>query len=575
MDQTFVIVDEAGTEHEFPVSMDPKRAAAIVRGEATGETPTTARGEDYYKPNVFQQDVGTSIGQAAVGAVKNVGGMGRQLLHMVTQSPVKTLQEATAARHAVLDRAETAESLPERIGYSIAGRIPFLGPMLATAGERLGSGDPEAMGAGASDVALMATASPTVRAGARSVGSTAADAVGRLPGASRVAPAVREAVKDPLVAAVGAYEGYRYGGLPGAVAGGLGAPIGVHGSLRTLGRILRGEQGAAAGSRTTGARPGEPRLNDPRLRQELEAEMRRRVDAIPNGAPAAVDDAAVAQATAGRLQDAVDSPVRIEARIGPDGQPVSQTPETDFMRPQAASPVEGARLNRNPEPGPTVNDALTEALQEVRRPESVDLGLSHPPGGGFTEPVVRGNPGGRLTPRPTPTASVEEALTEALSSGRQPASRTLPGSHSPGTEAGRTVDAMEHVRQALEARNQSGQPASAPARETPTPAAAAAPEPRQVGRSKTKRPTYSENDLRAAKEKWGSTDIADLREKYGEAVDAYLLEQRAARHQQHYSSERERAAARRADLDPLGSTATLAPDIRQMLLGSLRQRGNR
>lgn len=33
MDETFVIVGPDGTEHEFPVGMDPKRAAAIVRGE--------------------------------------------------------------------------------------------------------------------------------------------------------------------------------------------------------------------------------------------------------------------------------------------------------------------------------------------------------------------------------------------------------------------------------------------------------------------------------------------------------------------------------------------------------------
>lgn len=38
-DETFVIVGPDGTEHEFPVGMDPQRAAAIVRGTAQHATP--------------------------------------------------------------------------------------------------------------------------------------------------------------------------------------------------------------------------------------------------------------------------------------------------------------------------------------------------------------------------------------------------------------------------------------------------------------------------------------------------------------------------------------------------------
>lgn len=114
------------------------------------------------------------------------------------------------------------------------------------------------------------------------------------------------------------------------------------------------------------------------------------------------------------------------------------------------------------------------------------------------------------------------------------------------------------------------QPAATPAPTTPTTTT-----PQSVPASKSKRPTYTENDLKAAKEKWGSTDIADLRTTHGQAVDDYLLAKRAERHQQHYNTNRELAAARRTDLDPLGATSELPSDVRKMLLDTLKQRGGK
>ena len=448
---------------------------------------TTERAEDYYTPNVFQQDIGTSVGQAVSGAAKNVGGMGRQLLHMVTQSPIKTLEEATASRRALLDKAETAESLPEKVAYNLTGRIPFLGPMIASAGERLGSGDPETMGAGASDIALMGTASPTARAGMGAAGKSAAATVAKLPGVNRVAPAVREAVKDPLVALVGAAEGYSLGGVPGAIAGGLGAPIGLHGTVRTLGRILRGEQGAGA------AKPPAPK-------------------------------------------DPMDVGMR-----------------------------EAGKTGREAYENAGANDRLKAGMSVAGR-------------------EANPNAGGRMAPEQSVDSAVREAVGDMR--GERTGQPVLHPPDLPRVVARRTDDAMSHVREVLERqmkkKAERQQPAP-PAASTPAPApkaqaaqpAAAAPEPKLVGKSKTKRPTYSENDLKAARDKWGSTDIVELRQKHGEAVDAYLLEQRALRHNQHYTSARDLASARKADLDPLGATATLTADMRKMLLDSLKQRSGK
>ncbi len=40
-DEPIIIVDDAGTEHEFPAGFDPQRAAAIVRGQSPSSQPST------------------------------------------------------------------------------------------------------------------------------------------------------------------------------------------------------------------------------------------------------------------------------------------------------------------------------------------------------------------------------------------------------------------------------------------------------------------------------------------------------------------------------------------------------
>ena len=79
----------------------------------------------------------------------------------------------------------------------------------------------------------------------------------------------------------------------------------------------------------------------------------------------------------------------------------------------------GGRLT--PRQTPTVNEALTDAMEATRAPQPTTMTVapSSPSGGGFTTPQASVNRGGRLTPRQTPT--VNEALQDALSSTRSQA----------------------------------------------------------------------------------------------------------------------------------------------------------
>jgi hypothetical protein len=70
--------------------------------------------------------------------------------------------------------------------------------------------------------------------------------------------------------------------------------------------------------------------------------------------------------------------------------------------PVAPKPVEGARVVKGSKPGPTVDAAIQEALDEMLHPKqnSSSVPPSSPPGGGFTVPPETPGPGKPVGPRP-------------------------------------------------------------------------------------------------------------------------------------------------------------------------------
>jgi len=54
--------------------------------------------------------------------------------------PVQSLQEATAARRADLEKSRDASSPIERAAYAVTGRLPFVGPAISSLGESIGEG---------------------------------------------------------------------------------------------------------------------------------------------------------------------------------------------------------------------------------------------------------------------------------------------------------------------------------------------------------------------------------------------------------------------------------------------------
>jgi hypothetical protein len=114
------------------------------------------------------------------------------------------------------------------------GAIPVIGPGAAEAGEQMASGD-VAGGLGKASVLLASAFAPK---GAPLAGR-AAKATGRL-----AADTASEVIRNPTAAAIGAIEGYQVAGVPGAIAGGLGAPMGVRGLMRAYAKV-EAEQRAA------------------------------------------------------------------------------------------------------------------------------------------------------------------------------------------------------------------------------------------------------------------------------------------------------------------------------------------
>src|SRR3990167_11229113 len=209
---------------------------------------TTAKTEDFVDaeqtPNVFTQGAGTSIVQGAVGAGKNIAGIVPGLIHTV-MNPLEAGKEMIRSLGDTFDKGDdTSKSMVERGAYRVAGSIPFLGPLMASAGEQIGSGDPEQMGAGVVnaalsmaparagrrvDTALRRTTGPqSAFTSASSAVEAGADTAGRAvsAGGRAVADTAKTVAKHPATKiATGAGLGYAHGGLLGALEGAVGGSI--------------------------------------------------------------------------------------------------------------------------------------------------------------------------------------------------------------------------------------------------------------------------------------------------------------------------------------------------------------
>jgi hypothetical protein len=538
----------------------------------------TATAEDYYKPNVFQQDLGTSIGQGVIGAGKEVAdtvvGLGRSLMN-----PLQAAKDLFNAQAGQFDKAAQAKTGLEKAGHLAAGVIPVIGPMAANIGDQLGSGDAETMGRGALNVAAASTVSPSLRAGVRSGVNAATPGV--VAATNRVRTAAQPVIdkgkavaKSPTAkAAVGAGIGYAHGGLLGALEGAVGG--GLLGKLLKL--IDSKTETPAAPKRPASGKADAPRLVRPGLEKDLETELSGRIDAVTPARPVEGPMPTLADVMNQRLRDAAESPARAGAT-------------TDFTRPNpnaggtlvpdTASMADdlGSQLDAIPSrPRPDVDSSAIDRATSERLADAAESPARARATTEFTRPNPSPNAGGRLAPEPSMDRAVREAVRTMR--GERTGSDLSHPPDLPGVITRRTREALadSSARTSAESRQMldvaKPKPKPKPEPETPkkpaeTPAEPPT-EPVTIGRSKSKsRPTYTENDLKAAKDKWGSTDIAELREKYGAAVDEYLLAQRALRHQQHYGKARDAAATRKGQQGIL-------PEVRQMFEAALKERSGK
>ena len=206
--------------------------------------------------NIFNQDVSTSIAEGVGGLYSGASnllaggyhaladplkkgyeeGGATGTLGALLKTPYELVASATDARRALLEKAKTAESLSEKIGYNITGRIPFLGPAIAVAAEQIGSGRPETMGEGVFNALTTLQSSPSFRAmsaaGKAKAIATVKSAASKIPAPAIAKTTLRSMVEDPGLALTGAVVGYQEGGKLGAVTGALGIPSVVNKGVR-------------------------------------------------------------------------------------------------------------------------------------------------------------------------------------------------------------------------------------------------------------------------------------------------------------------------------------------------------
>lgn len=222
----------------------------------------TARTEDFmpHDPsNIFTKRPDMSLTDGVVeglgsvdalkGAVKQVGSVAdpRNWPGVISGIATGSSEEVPVRR--AIDSFKSGHPV-EAAGHYLSAGVPFLGPMIDSAGTHLGTGNPEEMGRAIPEVASLAAMSPTARAAAGTVGSVAGGVVG-------------DVARHPVTtAAVGAGAGYLEGGWPGAVRGaGGGGVIGVLNKIAD--NMRRAPEPEKSGPKAAAPKP-QPKAPEPR-----------------------------------------------------------------------------------------------------------------------------------------------------------------------------------------------------------------------------------------------------------------------------------------------------------------------
>lgn len=150
-DGEVVILGDDGTEHVFPPGFDPKRAAAIVRGQTSSSA----------QPTSGDSPLSLVTGAARVlNPLPAINAVGQALLPAKAgfTGPVQTMKQIGAAQGALFDKAKAAYQQGD---YVTAARhfvdylLPIVGPGLDVAADKMTQGRPyegagEAIGIGLS-----------------------------------------------------------------------------------------------------------------------------------------------------------------------------------------------------------------------------------------------------------------------------------------------------------------------------------------------------------------------------------------------------------------------------------------
>lgn len=187
-------------------TVDPEFAALPPNTQGTIMYHANSRGKIPAEPAPDQGFIGT--------LASDVASIPGQVMH-----PIKTLQDATAARRALGPKAKEAferGSPIEGAGYYAASKLPFIGPMAAGIGEDLGEGR---TGQGLARVAELAAPYEKVAAGkaAGAAGRAAKSAAAKIP--SKVFTEVGGAAGAGLGGLAGASTGVPHAAWPGMVIG--------------------------------------------------------------------------------------------------------------------------------------------------------------------------------------------------------------------------------------------------------------------------------------------------------------------------------------------------------------------
>jgi hypothetical protein len=188
------LVDAGATDDEINEIITEYKAQGpqMVRpsAEAVAEAAKhpTARPEDFTPhTNVFTKPVTESVIEGAKGFGRQIGDALKSLDSVLKIGPDGQLSSsvpamlagATQARYDAANKGDEALKdgrYLEGAGYKLASYLPFIGPAAVSIGENIGSGDPEKMGRGTADVAMMAAPTPKGTAALKATGTAVKDA---------------------------------------------------------------------------------------------------------------------------------------------------------------------------------------------------------------------------------------------------------------------------------------------------------------------------------------------------------------------------------------------------------------